>query len=142
MRLSTKGRYALRAMLDLALHADEGPISREDIARRQEISAFYLAQLFNKLSKAGLALSVKGPGGGYVLARCPEEISVGDIIRAVEGPIALVHCVVPEDETACPRAEGCVARLLWKRLSKEVAELMDSITLKDLCEQAMELMTQ
>ena len=139
MRLSTRGRYALRAMIDLALHADEGPVLRRDIAERQEISAHYIVQLFVKLRRAGLIESVRGPGGGYILAQSADQIKVGDIIRTVEGPIALVHCVAPQQETACHRVDNCVTHLLWKRLSDKVAEVLDSVTLKDLCDQAREL---
>jgi len=139
VRLSTKGRYALRALIDLALHADAGPVLRSDIARRQEISADYIEQLFVALRKAGFIESVKGPGGGYILAKNAEQIKVGDIIRTVEGPIALVHCVAPQPEAACHRVDSCVTRLLWKRLSDKVAEVLDSVTLKDLCDQAREL---
>ncbi len=139
MRLSTRGRYALRAMVDLALHADEGPVLRSDIAERQEISAHYIEQLFVKLRRAGFIESVKGPGGGYLLAKSAEQIKAGDIIRTVEGPIALVHCVAPHQETTCHRADSCVTHLLWERLSDKVAEVLDSVTLKDLCDQAREL---
>lgn len=139
MRLSTRGRYALRAMIDLALHADEGPVLRSDIADRQEISADYVEQLFVKLRKAGFIESVKGPGGGYTLAKSADQIRAGDIIRTVEGPIALVHCVAPGQEAVCHRVDSCVTHLLWKRLSDKVAEVLDSVTLKDLCDQAREV---
>ena len=139
MRLSTRGRYALRAMVDLALHANEGPVPRSDIAERQEVSAHYIEQLFVKLRRAGFIESVRGPGGGYMLAQSADQIRAGDIIRTVEGPIALVHCVAPQQEAACHRADSCVTHLLWKRLSDRVAEVLDSITLKDLCDQAREL---
>ena len=139
MRLSTRGRYALRAMVDLALHADEGPVLRSDIAKRQEVSAHYIEQLFVKLRRAGLIDSVKGPGGGYTLARSADQIRAGDIIRTVEGPIALVRCVAPQQEPGCHRAESCVTHLLWKRLSDKVAGVLDSVTLRDLCDQALEL---
>ena len=139
MRLSTRGRYALRAMIDLALHADEGPVLRSDIAERQEVSADYIEQLFVKLRRAGLIESVRGPGGGYILAKSADQIRAGDIIRTVEGPIALVHCVAPQQEDACHRVDSCVTHLLWKRLSDKVAEVLDSVTLTDLCDQAREL---
>ena len=136
MQVSTKGRYALRAMIDLGLHIDQGPVLRKDIAERQGISFHYIGQLFVKLRKAGFIESVKGPGGGYVLAQDADEIRAGDIIRIVEGPIALVHCVDPDPEDACHRMDGCAAYLLWKRLSKTIEEVLDSVTLKDLCDQA------
>src|SRR5512136_2854359 len=107
MRMSTRGRYALRAMLDLALHDDEGPVLRQDIATRQEISADYVAQLFQHLCAVGLAKGIKGPGGGYLLARDPAAIRVGDVVRAVEGPIAAADCVIPGSLPACHRAEAC-----------------------------------
>ncbi|HID86029.1 MAG TPA: Rrf2 family transcriptional regulator [Anaerolineae bacterium] len=136
MRLSTRGRYALRAMVDLALHADLGPVPRSEIAERQEISAHYIEQLFVKLRKAGLIESVRGPGGGYILARNAGDIKAGDVIRAVEGPIALVYCVEPQTDLPCHRMPRCVTHLLWKRLSKTIEEILDSVTLKDLCDQA------
>lgn len=136
MQISTKGRYALRAMIDLGLYMDQGPVLRKDIAARQEISSEYIGQLFVELRKAGLIESIKGPGGGYVLARDADKITAGDIIRAVEGPIALVLCVGPDSGSLCHRREDCSARLLWKRLSKTIEEVLDSVTLEDLCNQA------
>ena len=139
MRISTRGRYALRAMVDLALHTDEGLVSRRDIATRQGISADYVAQLFRRLRAAGLVKGVKGPGGGYRLARDAETIRAGDVVRAVEGPVAVVHCIVPGDEPSCNRVDRCVTRLLWKRLSEAMTEFLDSVTLKDLCNEARQL---
>jgi Rrf2 family protein len=139
MQISTKGRYALRAMIDLGLHMDQGPVLRKDIAERQEISFHYIGQLFVTLRKAGFVESIKGPGGGYILAKRADKISAGDIIRTVEGPIALAHCVAPQEEIPCHRVNSCVTHLLWKRLSDKVAEVLDSVTLKDLCDQAREL---
>ncbi len=132
MQLSTKGRYAVRAMLDLALHAGESPVSRAEIARRQGISADYIAQLFRKLEQAGLVRGVKGPGGGYMLGRDPTNIRVGDIVRVAEGPIALVGCV-EAGGAACARAEQCAVRRLWQEVSQVVAQTLDDVTLKDLC---------
>ncbi len=139
IRISTRGRYALRAMVDLALHTDEGPVSRRDIAMRQEVSADYVAQLFRRLRAAGLVEGVKGPGGGYRLARDAATIHVGDVVRAVEGPIAVVHCIIPDSEPSCNRVDRCVAHLLWKRLSEAMTEFLDSVTLKELCDQARQL---
>jgi Rrf2 family protein len=139
MRISTRGRYALRAMVDLALHADGGPVLRRDLAARQEISVDYVAQLFRRLRAAGLVKGVKGPGGGYALARDTEMIRVGDVVRAVEGPTVMVNCTAPERGPACKRLDCCVTHLLWKRLSEAVTELLDSVTLKDLCDQARQL---
>jgi Rrf2 family protein len=136
MRLSTLGRYALRAMVDLALHQDQGPVLRKDIAERQELSSNYLAQLFAKLGRAGLVDSVFGPGGGYKLARSAAEISAGDVLRAVEESLIPVYCVDCDEEEMCHRAEGCPTRPLWKRLGEQVAQTLDTITLAELCEQS------
>jgi Rrf2 family protein len=118
---------------------DQGPVLRKDIAERQEISSDYIGQLFVELRKAGFIESVKGPGGGYILVQDADRIRAGDIIRAVEGPIALVQCVGPNPEGVCHRMDGCAAHLLWKRLSKTMEEVLDSVTLKDLCDQAREV---
>jgi Rrf2 family protein len=126
-------------MLDLALCAGEGPVPRQQIAERQEISADYVAQLFRQLRAAGLVVGVKGPSGGYALAREARSIRVGDVVRAVEGPIAAADCVLPALEEPCHRVERCVTHLLWARLSVTMAEFLDSTTLADLCSQAREL---
>ena len=139
--VSTRDRYALRAMVDLAQQGDNVPVSRRDISERQEISADYVAQLFRRLQSAGLAEGVKGPGGGYRLVGDAAMISAGDVIRAVEGPVAVVHCTLPDpdEEPACNRVDHCVTHLLWKQLSEAVAEVLDSVSLEDLCAQAWQL---
>lgn len=140
IQISTRGRYALRALIDLALHdADEGLVLRRDIAARQEISADYIAQLFRQLRAVGLIEGVKGPGGGYRLARDAAAIGVGDVLRAVEGPVAAARCIIPSDEPSCNRVDRCVTHLLWKRLSEVVTEFLDSVTLQDLCDEAQQL---
>lgn len=141
MRISTRGRYALRAMIDLAMHSGVGPVLRQEIAERQGISAEYVAQLFSVLQKAGLVRGVKGPGGGYVLARAPDTVTALDIIQAVEGPVAVVNCVLPEpeDEAVCNRADCCAAYLLWKRLSATISEVLGTVTLRQLCDEARRL---
>ena len=139
IRISTRGRYALRAMVDLALHNAEGPVLRQDIAERQEISADYVAQLFRHLTAAGLVEGVKGPGGGYLLARDAANITTGDVVRAVEGPVAVVRCVSPDGDPACNRVDRCVTHLLWLRLSEVMSEFLDSVTLQSLCDEAQRL---
>lgn len=138
MRVSTGGRYALRAMVDLAQHGRNGPIPRQDIADRQEISAYYLAQLFMPLQAAGLVEGVKGPGGGYRLTRDPARIRAGDVFRAVEGPVAVVHCTIPcpDEGPVCSRVDRCSTHLLWNEVSDAVTEVLDSVTLKDLADRA------
>ncbi|NLG85052.1 MAG: Rrf2 family transcriptional regulator [Firmicutes bacterium] len=140
MRVSTRGQYGLRAMLELALHYAEGPMTLRRVAARQAISESYLEQLLGTLRRAGLVVSVRGVQGGYRLARPPEEIRVGEIIRAVEGPIAPTECVVEGGEPECWRAPHCVSRLLWEKLRDSMLAVLDSTTLADLCAEA-EVMT-
>ena len=139
IRVSTRGRYALRAMVDLAMHSAEAPVLRQDIAERQDISADYVAQLLRQLRSEGLVEGVKGPGGGYRVALRAGDISVGDVVRAVEGPVAVVHCTLEDDEMPCNRVDRCVAHSLWTQLSEVMTEFLDSITLQELCDQAQEL---
>jgi len=139
IRVPTKDRYALRAMVDIGLHQDRGPVLRQDIARRQDISANYVAQISRKLATAKLLIGVKGPGGGYKLAKPCDEIRASDILRAMEGPFALVHCVLEDDETPCLRTEKCVTHRLWTRLSRAMEDFLDSVTLKDLMDESIEL---
>ena len=133
MRLSTVGRYALRAMVDLALHAGEGPVLRKEIAARQEISMQYLSRLLLRLKKAGLVDSVKGPGGGYLLTRDAAQIRAIDVLRGVEETVTPVFCVDAEGEFTCPRVDGCPTHWLWMRLDQAIFEVLDSVTLADLC---------
>lgn len=141
MRISTRGRYALRALVDLALREGEGPVQQEAIARQQEIPSAYLARLMAQLTGAGILRGARGPGGGYRLARPAAEITAGDVVRAVEGPIEVVKCVDPKSETVCPRRTTCVTQPLWKRVGQAVAEVLDGVTLQDLVEQAREVET-
>ncbi|MFZ3101500.1 MAG: Rrf2 family transcriptional regulator [Desulfitobacteriaceae bacterium] len=136
MKLSTKGRYGVKAMFDLAQHMGEGPISLRSIAERQGISEHYLEQLISGLRKTGLVKSVRGAQGGYVLGREPEKIRVGDIIRVLEGPIAPVDCVSEEDPESCLKAEFCVTRTIWEKVRDSIADVLDSITLADMVEDA------
>ncbi len=136
IRVSTKGRYALRAMVDLATHTDNGPVARRDIAERQDISADYVAQLFRPLQDAGLVEGIKGPGGGYRLTRAPGDIRVRDVVEAVEGPLALAPCEDRRQGTPCPRADHCATRGLWERLSEAITDLLDAYTLQDLRSEA------
>lgn len=139
MKISTKGRYGLRAMLDMAIHFNEGPIAVHSVAERQGLSDRYLEQLMVPLKKAGLVKSVRGPQGGYVLAKEPEDILVGEIIRALEGPIAPVDCVSEEYPAECERAESCVARLVWAKVRDSIASILDSVSLKDLVQESRKI---
>ena len=138
IRITTQGRYALRAMVDLALQNRDEPVARQDIADRQGISADYVAQLFRDLQEAALVEGVRGPGGGYRLARDADAISAKDVVEAAEGPIALVACVEPHNDVCCRRADRCPTRVLWKHLSCAMKEFLDAVTLQDLCDDARE----
>ena len=130
MKISTKGRYALRLMLELSL-ADEGqPLSLRDVAKRQQLSDNYLEQIVTPLVKAGLVRSVRGAGGGYLLSRRPEEYTVGDILRPLEGDLAPVECAT--DESFCQRCGECVTVELWQEIHRAVSQVVDSVTLADL----------
>ncbi len=138
MKLSTKSTYGLRAMLNIALESDERAVSIMDISKREGISISYLEQLLNKLRREGLVKSVRGPGGGYILSRRPDEITVGDIVKTLEGNIYPVHCVAArkERDTFCKMDKGCVPKVVWMKLAKAINDCLESITLKDLCSEA------
>jgi len=139
MRISTRGRYALRALVDLAMSAGEGRVQQEAIARRQEIPSAYLARLMAQLVGKGILRGARGPGGGYRLARPAAEITAGDVVRAVEGPIEVVKCADPANEDVCPRQATCVTQPLWKRVGQAVTDVLDEVTLQDLVKQAREM---
>jgi len=139
MKLSTKARYALRAMVDLAMTCDQQPVPRKDIARRQEISPHYIEQLFIKLRDAGYIQAVRGPGGGYLLSKSPEDIRVGTLIETVEEIVGPVPCLKAESPLECDRAPTCVTRRLWRELGERTYEFLNSITLQDLCDETREL---
>ena len=132
MRLSTKGRYGTRAMLDVALHADEGLVHLKDIAERQELSKKYLEQLVARLEADGLLRTVRGAGGGVALARPASEVTILDILRTLEGSLALVECV--DRSEVCSRSVNCGARDLWAELGDAMTGFLGSVTLEDLCE--------
>lgn len=137
MKISTKGRYALRLMLDIAGHGGENPVRIRDIAARQEISVKYLEQIVAMLARAGFLKSVRGPQGGYRLVRKPEEYTAGSILRLTEGSLAPVECLEgPENE--CPRASSCATLRLWKKLDDAVKDVVDHHTLADLMDWAGE----
>jgi Rrf2 family iron-sulfur cluster assembly transcriptional regulator len=129
MRLTTKGRYAVTAMLDIGLHRQQGPVSVVDIADRQDISASYLEQLFSKLKRSGLLKSVRGPGGGYQLALSPEDISVSKIIAAVGEGVDATRCHGASD---CQDGVMCLTHDLWTELSQEIDDFLSAITLASL----------
>jgi Rrf2 family protein len=140
LRLSTKGKYGVRAMFELARNFDKGPLTIREIASRQDVSVSYLEQLLNKLRKSKLIKSQKGPGGGYVISKKPEEISVGMILNSLEGPVAIAQCLDPSaNKKGCKRVDGCVARLLWKSLGEKIESFLDTINLNDLLNEESKL---
>lgn len=134
MKLSTKGRYGVTAMYDLATNYQDGPTSLKSIANRQGISEHYLEKLMNQLRIAGLVHSTRGVQGGYTLAKAPTEITVGDIIRVLEGPIAPVDCLLSDQQNNkyCDKAGNCVTRDIWLRVAASIANVLDGISLADL----------
>lgn len=132
MKLSTKGRYGLRALIDLATYSEEEAVSISSIAARQHISEGYLEQLVAKLRKAGLVTSIRGASGGYRLAKDPSQISVGDILRALEGSLEAVECPGLKDENTCEGADFCVTKYVWKRINDSINQTVDDIKLDRL----------
>ncbi|MEC4676793.1 MAG: Rrf2 family transcriptional regulator [Nitrospirota bacterium] len=132
LRLSTKGQYGVRAMFEIASGYNSGPITIRKISEKQDVSVSYLEQILNQLRKAEIIKSVKGPGGGYILADTPDKISIGRILRELEGPVAITSCLDPKE--GCIRVEGCVTHLLWKSLGEKIESFLDHMTLKDLLE--------
>ena len=132
MKLSTKGRYGLRAFIDLAVSGEGQPVSIISIAQRQEISVSYLEKLMAKLKKAGLVESVRGVNGGYTIARPVEEISVGDVLRALEGDITPVECAGIGSSQQCTSSSQCVSKIVWKRINDSINETVDSINIGEL----------
>jgi len=137
MKISTRGRYALRMMLDMALSDSDKPVRVKEIAVRQEISEKYMEQIMSILNKAGFVRSIRGPQGGYFLAKKPEEYTVGMILRLTEGSLAPVDCLEYE-AYHCPRQEDCITFLLWKKLDDAIKGVVDTVTLGDLVDWSRE----
>lgn len=130
MNLSTKGRYAVRALLDLALRSGTGPVVVRDISERQEISGLYLVQLFNRLKTAGFVRSVRGSRGGFELARRPRDIRIMDVLQVMEGSTVVADCV--GNGHRCSRSGSCKTRRLWMEIQKTTDEILQRTTLEDL----------
>jgi Rrf2 family cysteine metabolism transcriptional repressor len=131
MKLSTRGRYGLKAMFQLAIHYGEGPVPLKNIADEQNLSENYLEQLVSALRKEGLLNSVRGAQGGYMLSKPPKDITVGNILRILEGNLAPADCVIDEGYE-CENEESCVTKLVWVRIRDSIDEVIDSITLQDM----------
>jgi Rrf2 family cysteine metabolism transcriptional repressor len=136
MRLSTKGEYASRAMLELSLHYEEKPLHIRDISEAQGIPRRFLEQILLQLKRAGYLRSRKGPDGGYTLAKPPAEINVAEVIRVMDGPLAPIDCVSVTAYEVCPREKSCSLKGLWKEVRDVVAEILERTSFADLAEKA------
>ncbi|HEX3046344.1 MAG TPA: Rrf2 family transcriptional regulator [Bacillota bacterium] len=137
MQVSTKGRYGLRAMVDMALHCNEGPMALRVISERQGISESYLEQVFTNLRKSGLVKASRGSQGGYELSRPASQITTAQILQALEGPIVPVFCVDDSSSSpGCEREKGCVTRSFWEDLRDQINEFLEKTTLQDLTDRA------
>ncbi len=136
MKLSTRGQYGARALLDIALHYDGNPVLLKDIAKRQAISVQYLEHLISPLIKAGVVRSMRGARGGVTLAKLPEEIKLSQVIQILEGSTAPVECV--DDPKVCPRSDFCVTRDVWEEMKRAMIQVLESTTLQDLVERQRE----
>jgi Rrf2 family iron-sulfur cluster assembly transcriptional regulator len=132
MKLTSKGRYAVTAMLDVAIHAGSGPVPLADISERQGISLSYLEQLFSRLRKNGLVSSVRGPGGGYRLGRCSADIAVADVISAVDESVDATKCL---GKGNCQGGHQCLTHNLWDQLSNRISDFLSNISLSELVQQ-------
>jgi Rrf2 family transcriptional regulator, cysteine metabolism repressor len=130
MKMSTRGRYGLRAMLELGRHFGERAVMMSEVARKEDLSRKYLHALLTSLRSAGLVRSVRGAGGGFILTRHPAEIRLNEVVNALEGPLSLVPCVA--DRRQCRKSDQCTARRVWQQLSAGVESMLSSITLEDL----------
>ena len=138
MRLSTKSLYGVRALFDIAYFGDGGSAQSKDIATRQGLSQRYLEQIFQKLKKAGILGSRRGPKGGYFLLKEPKDITLGDVIRATEGPIELVFCTNPQNKP-CEASDRCPSKTSWTLISKKIEKIFDEVTMADVCRQGQEM---
>ena len=140
MGISTKSTYGIRAMLELALYYEKGPVSATFISDKENISITYLEQLLLRLRKKGLVKSMRGSRGGYLLAKKPDNITIGEIVRKLDGDITPVHCISGQSNRKSCKAENkCVTRIFWKKLKNAVDDTLDSVTLKDLCNDAKKM---
>jgi len=130
MKLSTKGRYGVRLMIDLALHSSKSPVSLKDIAARENISEKYLWQLLYLLKRAGLIISTRGSGAGYALAKHPREINLNEIVSVLEGKICFVDCI--ENPSVCKQTKSCVSRDVWQEATDKIQEVLTSFTLEKM----------
>ena len=136
MKISTRGDYATRALQELALHHDQGPLSVEVIAKRQQLPVRYLEQLLLVLKRAGFIGSRRGVNGGYFLAKSPREITLGEVLRAVDGPVAPIFCVTSGKREVCPLEGACALQEVWAQVREAVSKIVDTTTLEDIRQRA------
>lgn len=129
MKLSTKGRYGVKAIVELAVNYGSKPISIKKISESQKISEYYLEQLFSSLRKADIIKSIRGAQGGYVLNKEPKDITIAEVMNVLEGPVEIADCI---EEDSCNNTNSCATRLLWGKIKKSIDEVMESITLQDI----------
>ena len=140
MNISTRGRYGLRALLEIAVQPEKEPITIRDISEKQQMSVSYLEQILHRLKKAGIVKSIRGAKGGYVLARRGDRITVSQVINALDGPISISYCDSPQlREKSCIGPSACVSRILWKKLEDLIEEALSSVTLADLKKEVLDL---
>jgi Rrf2 family protein len=139
MKLSTRTRYGIRAVIELAATDSKKPVQLKVIAKRQDISVKYLEQLMNALRSGGIVRSMRGARGGYILAKPPNQIKLGEVFSCLEGPVITAECV--EDEDYCRRAADCAARLLWIQVEEAIKNVLDSVTVQDLLDRAKDKKT-
>lgn len=142
MKITTKGRYGLRALIDVAQYSEIEPVSISSIATRQGISERYLEQLMTLLKKAGLIKSIRGAGGGYVLAKDMGDISVGEVLRALEGSLEPVECAAFGGQESCEAAGGCVTKYVWQRINESINRTVDEISIKQLVDESRSVQTK
>jgi Rrf2 family iron-sulfur cluster assembly transcriptional regulator len=142
VKISTKGRYGLRAITDIAVHGETEAVSLQSIARRQKISERYLEQLMASLKKAGLVVSIRGAQGGYRLAKDAGDISVGDVLRALEGSLEAVVCADNQGDGSCIGADRCVTRVVWKQINDGIRKAVDTLMLSQLVEESKKVQQQ
>lgn len=138
MKLSTRGRYGLKAMYQLAMNYGKGPIPLKEIANKEELSENYLEQLVSQLRREGLLKSVRGAQGGYMLAMSPKDITVGSVLRILEGNLAPADCLIEED-FECEKEKDCVTRFVWIKIKESIDEVVDSITLQDMLDKSIKM---
>ena len=140
MNISTRGRYGLRALIELSMLSRDGPVTLRDLSEKQNMSMSYLEQIFYKLKKAGIVQSIRGAKGGYTLASGEDKITVSQIIKALDGPISISNCDDPNlREKSCTGPSNCVTRVLWKELENSIDKILSDITLKDLRTERMNI---